>query len=721
MSLNIERFFSEQALTKGTEYFQGGRVLEVSTFEHRGQQDEIRGKVQGAQGQEYEVAIRIWDASSETPKLRVHCTCHAGSFCKHGVAVILAAEHTENPPTPEPSPTPEITLEDPEFYVNLNEKTQYGWFDFELGLDIDGEHINILPLLLRYIQSGRRPGTDKIKITLSDKRIMHIDAKRLKTIIDTLTELYDKDALNKEGRLSFSKQRAVLLRTLKEQLEIDDQHWSGWSSLAQLSQVLDEGETCIEPIPVPKTFHGTLREYQQTGLNWLAFLKRYDLGGILADDMGLGKTIQVLAYLLHLKEQGSLDKPCLVVVPTSLIHNWMSEAQKFAPSLRFLAFHGNARIEMQAQFKDYDVILTSYALMIYDKHLHIAQAYHTIVLDEAQAIKNPSTQTAQVIKAVQAQYRLCLTGTPMENHLGELWSLFHFLMPGFLGSRQHFNRVFRIPIEKEKDIARREQLIARIRPFMLRRSKELVAKDLPPKIHIVQALTLTEPQRDLYEAIRLSMEAKVKLAIQSKGFSSSQIVVLDALLKLRQVCSDPRVMSLDAGKQILMPCKLAWLLETLPTFLEEGRRILLFSSFASILENIAYALRQHHHPYVMLTGSTVDRKTPIDRFQNKEVPIFLISLKAGGVGLNLTAADTIIHYDPWWNPAAQEQASARAHRIGQDKTVFIYQLIAQDTVEDKILAMQDKKAELLSSIMTTETDMTSTFTIEDILRLFEHN
>lgn len=717
MSLNIDRFFSEQALIKGTLYFQQGRVVEVSTFEHRGQQDEIRGKVVGAQGREYDVAVRIWDANSDMPKLRVHCSCPVGSFCKHGVALILAAQHSEEPPTPMVPVQPPI--DNPEFYADLHEKTQYGWFDFEMGLEIDGVKINILPTLLKYIQSGRTPGTEKIKMTLSDGRIVNIDAKRLALIINTLTELYDKNALNKEGQLTFSKQRAALLNDLKDHLHIEDKRWAGWSSLESLSAMLTDDQPIISPIEIPRNFHGHLREYQQTGVNWLGFLKNYELGGILADDMGLGKTVQVLAYLLHLKNNGELNKPCLVVVPTSLINNWMSESEKFTPELKFLPFHGVDRTDHQKHFEDYDVVLTSYPLMIYDKHIHLEQSYHTIILDEAQAIKNPAAQTTQVISKLKGKYRLCLTGTPMENHLGELWSLFNFLMPGFLGTRQQFTKVFRTPIENQKDVARRTQLIARIKPFMLRRSKELVAKDLPPKIQMTQLITLSPDQRDLYEAIRLSMETRVKFAIESKGLRSSQIIILDALLKLRQVCSDPRVMAMDAGKHIHMPDKLAWLLETLPTFLEEGRRILLFSSFATILHNIADSLNTHGYPYVMLTGQTKDRKTPIDRFQNKEVPLFLISLKAGGVGLNLTAADTIIHYDPWWNPAAQEQATDRAHRIGQDKTVFVYQLVAKDTVEEKILQMQETKAQLLSSIMTSQADMTSTITADDILKLFE--
>ncbi|MFI4955682.1 MAG: SNF2-related protein [Gammaproteobacteria bacterium] len=612
----------------------------------------------------------------------------------------------------------DMNIENPNFYADITEKSEYGWFEFEIGIDIDGVKINILPTLIKYIEEDVSKKHDSIQIGLPDGRYAIIEIERFEKILNTLTELYDKNALNKDDHLLLSKQRAVFLNELKDSLGIEDKHWSGWEPLKKLNDVLSMEGNCILPVTIPNEFQGQLREYQQAGVNWLSFLTTYELGGILADDMGLGKTVQVLSYLLYLKNSGKLDKPCLVIVPTSLVNNWMSESNKFTPTLRILPFHGMSRKDNQNQFNHYDVILTTYPLMVHDQRIHMNQVFHTVILDEAQAIKNPEAQTTKIICDLQSSYRLCLTGTPMENHLGELWSLFNFLMPGFLGSKKQFGRVFRTPIEKQKNAERRTQLAARVKPFMLRRTKELVATELPPKIEMVQLLTLSPAQRDLYETIRLSMEVKVKQAITSKGFASSQIVILDALLKLRQVCNDPRVMKMKSAQTITTPDKLAWLLETLPTFIEEGRRILLFSSFKSVLDNIALSLTEHNYPFVMLTGQTKDRKTPVDSFQNKEIPIFLISLKAGGVGLNLTAADMIIHYDPWWNPAAQAQATDRAHRIGQEKTVFVYQLVAKDTVEEKILQMQENKAALLASIMTPESDMTTALTAQDVLTLF---
>jgi len=327
------------------------------------------------------------------------------------------------------------------------------------------------------------------------------------------------------------------------------------------------------------------------------------------------------------------------------------------------------------------------------------QPYHLLILDEAQNIKNPRAQAAEVVRAISARHRLCLTGTPMENHLGELWSLFHFLMPGLLGEEPRFKHLFRTPIEKHGDDERRKLLVRRIRPFLLRRNKSQVAKDLPPKTEIVRTVGLEGAQRDLYETVRAAMHKKVREAVEQKGLDRSRIVILDALLKLRQCCCDPRLLKLDAAKKVKQSAKLDLLMGMLPEMVEEGRRILLFSQFTSMLALIEDELAKHKLDYVKLTGDTRDRATPIDQFQSGRVPIFLISLKAGGTGLNLTAADTVIHYDPWWNPAAEAQATDRAHRIGQDKPVFVYKLLTEHTVEEKIAAMQLHKKALAEALL----------------------
>jgi SNF2 family DNA or RNA helicase len=307
----------------------------------------------------------------------------------------------------------------------------------------------------------------------------------------------------------------------------------------------------------------------------------------------------------------------------------------------------------------------------------------------------------------------------MENHLGELWSLFHFLMPGFLGDSKKFGQTYRKPIEKEQDEARQQALTRRVRPFMLRRTKEEVVSELPPKTEIIQHIELLPTQRDLYESVRLAMHAKIQAEIEEKGLRRSQIVILDALLKMRQVCCDPRLLKLDAAKGITESAKLQFLIDTLPEMIEENRKILLFSQFTSMLALIEKELHKLNIPYVILTGQTKDRQTPIDTFQTGKVPLFLISLKAGGTGLNLTAADTVIHYDPWWNPAVENQATDRAYRIGQAKPVFVYKLVTVGTVEEKILEMQQHKANLFEGVFKNGNMSSAAITPESLESLFE--
>jgi SNF2 family DNA or RNA helicase len=321
------------------------------------------------------------------------------------------------------------------------------------------------------------------------------------------------------------------------------------------------------------------------------------------------------------------------------------------------------------------------------------------VADEAQAIKNARAKVAQALRELDSRHRLCLTGTPLENNLAELWAQFDFLMPGLLGDSRSFGQVFRGPIERAGDTDRRAALARRIRPFLLRRTKAAVARELPAKTEVVHRVELTGAQRDLYETIRLSVHERVRQAIADKGLEQAQIVILDALLKLRQVCCDPRLVKLDAASNVTDSAKLDALIELVQPLVAEGRRLLLFSQFTSMLALIEGELKRCGIDFVKLTGATKDRRTPISRFQQGKVPVFLISLKAGGTGLNLTAADTVIHYDPWWNPAAEQQATDRAHRIGQDKPVFVYKLIASSTVEERIGGLQERKRALAAGIL----------------------
>ncbi|MGH8122006.1 MAG: DEAD/DEAH box helicase, partial [Rudaea sp.] len=416
---------------------------------------------------------------------------------------------------------------------------------------------------------------------------------------------------------------------------------------------------------------------------------------------GLGKTVQVLAHLLAEKARGRLGAPVLIVAPTSLVANWRDEAQRFAPSLSVLVLHGPARAGLHEAIPRHDLVITTYPLLPRDRDELIAHEYALLVLDEAQAIKNAKTQWAKAVREIPAPRRLAMTGTPLENHLGELWAQFDAVEPGLLGSEKNFTRFYRTPIEKHDDSDRRERLKRRIAPLLLRRRKEDVLADLPPKTEIARRVELEGDQRELYETLRLAQHERVLGEVKKRGLGASGIVVLDALLKLRQACCDPRLVKLEGARQVKQSAKLDLLLGLVASLVDEGRRILLFSQFTEMLALIAAALDARRIAYLTLTGETpgTRRGALVRRFQSAKVPLFLISLKAGGVGLNLTAADTVIHYDPWWNPAVENQASDRTHRIGQDKPVFVYKLICAGTVEEKIQALQQRKADLAKAVL----------------------
>jgi SNF2 family DNA or RNA helicase len=470
----------------------------------------------------------------------------------------------------------------------------------------------------------------------------------------------------------------------------------------------------IRPLAAPAHFPATLRPYQQEGLGWLQFLCRHRLGGILADDMGLGKTVQTLAHLATEKAAGRLGKPCLIVAPVSVLGNWQREIGRLTPGLRLLTWHGAKRKALLSSMDTADVVITGYPLLPLDAEILLAREFYYLILDEAQMIKNPRAKVSQAARALRADHRLCLTGTPMENNLGELWSLVEFAQPGLLGDEKQFQRHYRTPIEKGGNRTRARSLSRRIG----RRTKDAVARDLPPKMQIVESIVLDERQRDFYDGIRLAMHRRVCDAVQRQGLARSHITVLDALLKLRQACCDPRLVGADTQSQAIPSAKLDWLSTALPEMIAEGRRILLFSQFTSMLRLIEALLTGLSIPYCLLTGETQNRTALIQRFQMGGVPVFLISLKAGGTGLNLTAADTVIHYDPWWNPAAEAQATDRAHRIGQDKSVFVYKLIAQCTVEEKIMQLQAEKHALVSGLYTDRNASPGDWSAADLEALF---
>jgi SNF2 family DNA or RNA helicase len=435
--------------------------------------------------------------------------------------------------------------------------------------------------------------------------------------------------------------------------------------------------------------------------------------------MGLGKTVQTLAHLMIDKAAGRLDRPSLIVCPTSLIPNWTAEARRFAPGLSVLPLHGAARKASFGLIPKYDLVLSTYPLLSRDHEVLLEQDWHAVILDEAQSIKNPNAETTRQALRLKARQRLCLSGTPLQNHLGELWSLFDFLAPGFLGGQKSFKSRYRTPIEKHGDLDRQDVLNRRIRPFMLRRTKEEVITELPPKTEIVEPVEMETNQRAIYEAIRLSMHAKVQAAIAQKGLARSGIIILDALLKMRQACCDPRLLKLKTVAQTKAgSAKLDRLMEMLSIMFAEGRRVLLFSQFTEMLALIQSRLEDDEVSFVKLTGDTKDRSTPVKQFQAGDVPLFLISLKAGGVGLNLTAADTVIHYDPWWNPAVEDQATDRAHRIGQTKKVFVHRLVTLGTIEEKMEVLKEKKRAIVASVMDAEHGGALSLTEADIEDLF---
>lgn len=586
------------------------------------------------------------------------------------------------------------------FYGEIETDSLQSALTMELGINVDGERINLLPTLREGLRDGRfndLPGASDaiVALTLPGERRLPIAAGRLRFILDTLNELSEAGAAD-QRRLVLPRARAAVLIDLEKELGGGKRLWTGNAQVRELAERLAR-YSGMPATPVPEALNATLRPYQIEGLSWLRFLGESGLSGILADDMGLGKTVQVLAYLVGEQQAGRLDRPCLVVCPKSVLPNWAAEASRFAPSLRQLLLAGPERGKRRKLLPQADLVLTTYPVLARDVDALAAQAWHVLVLDESQMVKNPATLAARAARKLEARQRVCLTGTPLENHLGELWAQFDFLLPGLLGSKADFTRHFRKPIEKGRDNDTRERLRRRIRPFLLRRTKDQVVADLPEKTEVTRSITLEGRQRDLYDTLRDSYAEEIKGYIAARSFDRNRMRVLEGLMRLRQICCDPRLIPRDSSRNVAS-AKLDYLMDMLHELIAAGRRILIFSQFTSMLELIEAELASERIRYVKLTGQTEDRATPVERFQRGEVPVFLISLRAGGFGLNLTRADTVIHYDPWWNPAVESQATDRAHRIGQDKPVFVYRLIAADTVEERILTMQARKRELADAL-----------------------
>jgi superfamily II DNA or RNA helicase len=651
----------------------------------------------------------------------VHALCSftaqaIGQLRTNGWEVEIAADYPYDVVDPEApwyasvKPAPEATGET-------------DWFSLELGVEIDGHRINLLPPLLDMLDAcGDTLSFDSLlkvparyrAVQVQEKRYVVIPHERLQRLLTVLMEMYRGDRCPDDTLLV----RACLSGAL------DRLDQALGSAVVQLlvPGALSQRRRAISQRPpeAPKavSLRAELRPYQEEGVAWLQHLREQGVGGVLADDMGLGKTLQTITHLLLEKEARRGEGPTLVVAPTSLMHNWKSEIARFAPALRCHLWHGKARHRQRDTALRSDVLLTTYALLIRDLGWFKEQAFHYLILDEAQAIKNAHSLSAKAAGQIPAQHRLCLTGTPVENSLDELYSLFDFLMPGVLGTKQRFRTYFRDPIEKDGHEGRLLALRQALAPFILRRMKEEVARELPPKTELTLPVELGQEQRELYEDVRIAAHGEVRKAIRKKGVSASTVTILDGLMKLRQICCDPRLVDVPSARSTLASAKYNAFFDLLEQQLREGRRVLVFSQFTRMLALLALGLRERGLTYGLLTGATQDRQRQVQAFQEGEVDTFLISLKAGGTGLNLTRADTVIHYDPWWNAAAQAQATDRAYRIGQTRPVFVHNLIVAGSVEERMLHLQERKRHLAQSILGSGGEQGSPLSEEDIEDLF---
>lgn len=580
------------------------------------------------------------------------------------------------------------------------------WLNVNISWEADGVSID-----REEIQRCLREG--KKYVRLSDNSYAALDSRRIQALIDREVEILA--SAGKQGKLPLSQAGRV-----QELLEQADEKTVATATKALFKKLASLDE--IKKTRKPRGLKATLRPYQEQGLSWLRFIHDIGSGGVLADDMGLGKTVQTIALLLSLnsgKDTGPVK--VLIVAPTSVVTNWVREIERFGPSLKVALWHGANRKEQEADLEGAHVIITSYALLRRDLKMLSGIKLDYAILDEAQAIKNPSSATAAAAKELNTQHRLALTGTPIENRLSEIWSIFDFVSPGLLGPLAKFEERYARPID-QGDSKQAARLRAVIHPFILRRTKREVAKDLPDKLEFNQIVDMAPEQRAVYLQVLREVRAQVMGEVERVGVAKSQLHILAGLTKLRQAACDPRLLGLPKDLGPEDSGKLSALRELVQEVEEGGHKVLIFSQFVSMLKLVATALDQDKIRYEYLDGSTTDRAERIDRFQeDPTIPVFLISLKAGGSGLNLTAADTVIHFDPWWNPAVEDQATDRAHRIGQDKVVSVYRLIAGGTIEEKILQLKQKKKDLVASVLEedqgggkrlTKTDLEDLFNME---------
>lgn len=579
------------------------------------------------------------------------------------------------------------------------------WFDFEVGITVDGERHSLGDVLAAALEDPsfsiepkpHEPPTAKTTLRLENGRRVRVPLSQIRQSLRLLRDLLDGDAEMHAGRARVGKIRAAMAAE-DHGIDVPENLAVVRDGLRKLSTI---SQSPLSP-QNPALCDVVLRPYQLGGVQWLNALAEAELGGVLADDMGLGKTLQIIAHMLDLKTAGKLVNGAIVVVPKSLLNNWRNELGGRAPSLSVLIIDGPQRFKDFARIGTTDVVITSYPLLFRDVEHYRNRRFDLGVLDEAQEVKNVKSKTGEQIRSLLVRRWIPATGTPLENSVVDAWSQINLAVPGLLGSARTFKKHFQTPIEKHKDGERQARLSRLMKPFVLRRTKALVASDLPPKIEKLISLEMTGDQAAAYESVRATMDSRVRALIAEHGIKSIGIHVLAALLRLRQACCDPLLLGESAIRPTRTSVKLGALMELLRGLAAEGRQALVFSSFVEMLDLIAQAMDKEGLAYGLFTGdvsSTRKRGQLVEGFQSGAIPFMLLSLKAGGVGLNLTAADTVIHYDPWWNPQVEKQATDRAHRIGQDKTVFEYRLICAGTVEEKILALQATKKALADAVL----------------------
>ena len=594
-----------------------------------------------------------------------------------------------------------VTVRDKSITSRARVSSGVDWLSLDMIFESGGVGVDERELR-ECLESGRR------LVKLKDGTYAPVKVEEVTEILARMAEIYATSGAGKQLPLAQAGR-------VQDLLELVGQKVVTPAAKELFSKLQNVGE--IEQIAKPRSLKATLRPYQKEGFSWLVFLHEMNTGGILADDMGLGKTVQAIALLLWLKAKSKTKIRHLVVAPTSVVPNWLREIEKFGPSLNAIAWQGPDREKLLDKLEDADVVITSYALIRRDEEFFQKHAFYYVILDEAQHIKNPASATARAVKKLGSQRRLALTGTPIENRLSEIWSIFDFVSPGLLGDLGRFEEKFARPIDRGDKNAS-EKLRAAIHRFVLRRDKMDVAKDLPPKIEQDIVVPMADEQTKLYSQILRQVRESVMSEVEKQGLAKSKIQILAALTRLRQVACDPRLMKLEGEWTNDTSGKLGALREIMQEAAAGGHRVLVFSQFVEMLNLIRTVLEEEGLRYEWLTGSTTDRIERVDHFNNdSSVHAFLISLKAGGTGLNLVGADTVVHFDPWWNPAVEDQATDRAHRIGQTKTVSVYRLIAKDSVEEKILQLSEKKRGLMANVLSSDAPLKG-LTKQDVEDLF---